>query len=253
MASIINFIKGLVTIARFLPELFSAISKLVKMIKDAIDDAERKKLNEKFNEALKEAQKTKDTSKVEDLFGGLDFKKEAQESATIKKEPFTIKIIEPEKKSPKLFIDTTNMNFKVSSFSASSSVIINPTVDPTTPRNTTFLGQGMGGKMGSKLLSIAVLFMIGCKSGDKLPGENAPTYKPKIFAGDSVNGGITRAQSNEFVSAVDPEFDKYLAVHQDTMSCIFQTYVNNCERFKKQQVDCKPVSREAMDDKLNRL
>ncbi len=246
MASLINFIKGLVTIARFLPELFSAISKLVKMITDAIDDAERKKANDKFNDALNEAKKTKDTSKVEDMF---DPKPKTQSL-------FSLRVIDPVKPDvvEKKSIDLSKGNMGISFMSASSSVIIDPTVSPTTPRNVSSLGSGMGGGMGSKFVGIAILLsLLSCRSTDKLPGENAPSYKPEIFAGDSANGGITRAQSNQFISAQDPEFDNYFAVHANTMSCIFQTYVNNCERFKKQRVDCKPVEMNEIKAKIERI
>lgn len=261
MAGFIELIKGLVAITRYLPELFGLITKLAKMIKNAIDDAERDKLNNKFNEALKDAKQTKDTTKVEDLFGGVQAKlvsdkqepELVQKTKIVKIQSFDIKFIKPVKKE-KLSIDLSKTKMGFSFMSASSSVIVSPTVNPTTPRNVSTMGSGMGGSMGSKLLSLAFLLLLSsCRSGDKLPGVNAPTYKPEIFAGDSVNGGITRSQTNQFISAQDPEFDNYLAVHSNTMSCIFQTYVNNCEKFKSQIVECKPAKIQDIKNKIERI
>lgn len=252
MQNLILIIKNIIAVLRYMPELFSLVSKFIGLIKNAIDEAERKKLNEKFNNALEKSKETKNTSEIEDLFGNQEVKTVLIEEKVIKPvSGFDIKFIEPKKEEK---INVGNVSFKMSFAAPSSSVIINPTVNPTTPRNVNQIGYGMGGSMGSKFLSIAILFtFLGCRSQDKLPGENAPSYKPKIYAGDSLNGGITRKQSNEFISANDPEFDNYLAVSANTMSCIFQTYVNNCEKFKKQVVQCKPVNSEQVKSEIERI
>lgn len=113
--------------------------------------------------------------------------------------------------------------------------------DDPTVYNVNHVG-GNGNRISSYLigpLSMLVLFLFsGCAN---LP-ENMPDYKPRLYAGDSANVGISRKQSGELIRANDPKFDEFVAMRYENLSCLYETYIQNCERFKQQSVQCTPIT-----------
>lgn len=75
-------------------------------------------------------------------------------------------------------------------------------------------------------LSLLLLLINSCSSGQ------LPKWSGEIWAGDSKNAGITRAQANQTIKATDPAFDKYLAISYDDFRSFYATYVLGCKEWK---------------------
>lgn len=106
-------------------------------------------------------------------------------------------------------------------------------------------------RMGSKFIGIMLCFLFfGCKTVNTPP--NTPSFRPKIYAGDSKRGGITRAQSNEFIPAEDSEFDEYLAMSYEDFSCFTQVFVLNCKEYKTSKPVCKSISKSRIQMEINK-
>lgn len=104
---------------------------------------------------------------------------------------------------------------------------------------TTFVNRvnmSGGGRMGSKFFVLALLlpFFTGCKTG----AVNEPNYKPKLYAGDSNQGGLYRKQSNDLIKANDPRMDNMVGMSYATFACIHKTYIQNCREYKEAVVSC---------------
>jgi len=252
-------------VIKYLPTIIEGVKLIVKMIQDAGDAIDRAQKAKELKEAVKEARETKDTSKLEGAFGimverpepevvqevvsvqsGVGFELRSvgllEEPAKEEKKTLTLDLSGPTQAS--LF---SRMKEKASSMSfgimSSISGTITPDVDPGDPLvyNVNHVG-GNSRRMSSQLigpLAIAFLFTLGSCAK---PAPNQPTYQPKLYAGDSERGGVTRKQSQEFISARDDKFNDYVALSYDDLSCVVQTYVNNCKEYKQQVVKCQKMS-----------
>lgn len=63
---------------------------------------------------------------------------------------------------------------------------------------------------------IFLLATSGCKTG-------IPPMNVKFWAGDSMNGGITRSQDKKTIECKDPAFDEYIALSYDDLKLIYNT------------------------------
>lgn len=257
----LNQIKTIMAILRYLPEAFKLVKQFLSLVKNAIDESQRKKLNEKFEQALEQAKETKDTSNIEDLFAGN--KKQEIKLIEVKKEVIVPKqVLKPvnnfDIKFKRVIEIDAQKGFEISGFksmgfgSPSNSVI----ADGSKPQVT---GFGLNNKMSSKwIVSIALIVIssfIGCKGSDIEPpkGENRPDYKPKIWAASSKDGGLVRSQSNEFIDAKDARFDDYFAMDSSTLACVYKTYINNCKEFKHKVIECDGVDAQKVQEAILKM
>lgn len=65
-----GFIGGVKVVLKFLPDLISIVKTIWGWVQQGIADAEIKRRLALFDQAAQIAKDTKDTSKLEDLFGG---------------------------------------------------------------------------------------------------------------------------------------------------------------------------------------
>lgn len=83
----------------------------------------------------------------------------------------------------------------------------------------------------NQILSLAFLLGIhGCTT-------TVPKWDGKIWAGDSANAGITRAQETDpakrTIKASDPAFDDYMAMSYADFKSFYQTYVLGCNDWQE--------------------
>ena len=106
-------------------------------------------------------------------------------------------------------------------------------------------------RMGSRFFTIILLVFtaIGCKKADPI---NLPTFKPRLYAGSSSDAAIVRKQSNEVISCESPEINEYVAMKYTDLSCIYETYVFNCERYKTATPKCSDLSPEKIKSLLDK-
>lgn len=81
-------------------------------------------------------------------------------------------------------------------------------------------------------LSSFFLFLpsLGCNS-------TTPQLHPHLYAGDSVNDGISRAQNHELILCKAPEMDDMVCMHYKDLQCNFQVYVLGCDKWKQAAYD----------------
>lgn len=58
-----------------------------------------------------------------------------------------------------------------------------------------------------------------------------PRWEGKIYAGDSGNAAISRAQSNEVISCASPEVDKFICMTGDDFKSFYDTYILGCRQW----------------------
>lgn len=93
-------------------------------------------------------------------------------------------------------------------------------------------GNWKGFFVVSKILIFLSLFVI--VSCGKKPIPACP--KCKIYAGDSSQGAVVRAQDNEVIYANDPEFDNMVAMSAEGFKAFVQTYVYGCRQWKTRRL-----------------
>ena len=74
---------------------------------------------------------------------------------------------------------------------------------------------------------ILLLLLVSC--GKPVP---IPVWNGKLFVGDSQREGLVRAQSNEFIAANSPEFDKQISMSDEDFRSFYTTYVLGCKEWK---------------------
>ena len=78
----------------------------------------------------------------------------------------------------------------------------------------------------NQILAVLLLISIGgCSHG------SIPRWDGKLYAGDSKRVGVTRAQSEEFISASDPKFDGGLWMSYADFRSFYSTYVLGCKEW----------------------
>lgn len=255
MAQIMSVLSALWAFMKMLPQVWEVLKEVYKIYKDYQDKKELEKKKEEIIDAIKHSQETKDTSKLENIFGinGLNFRLKVVETEE--------KPIIEEKKSLKI----NNLAFSLKGIktiddslvveSLASEEIVEPEVSSGGFFKSFSFGSNMSSargigasffvnnkingasRMTSKFYSLFLLLFVlsSCKSP---PKPNQPDYKPKLYAGDSANISVTRKQSGEVIQCSDPRFDKFVAMRYEELSCIYETYIQNCERFKTPYVRC---------------
>lgn len=69
--------------------------------------------------------------------------------------------------------------------------------------------------------------------------HNVPVWDGKIYAGDSKKEGLSRNNPNqppEFISAIDPHFDDFMAMTYADFKSFYATYVLGCKDWGTSQV-----------------
>lgn len=255
-----GFFKSLPTIKKWLTDIYNVIS-------DLIWKAHQKKIDNDLNKASEEAKQTKDTSNLENLFGGTKPKEITHPpKAEVHKQdaPVAAMTIAPEvpseveeKKKTTTHLQESNGSgifFKVlgaaagltalnavfgaKSAKAASLGSISSSVDITQINRVQLNGAS---RMGSKMLGLAFILFISMNASKCQTAENRPNYAPKIWAGDSQTGSVVRAQENQSIPATSREFDNYVALSYRDLACVYKTYVDNCEKFRSPIVDCSGI------------
>jgi len=254
----VSIISAIVTFIRFIPDLIKIWKEVQALLEGYQDKKEAQDKAKEIADAVKKARESKDTGALEDIFApnafSIKFKVEkksleltddviAQDHVEIdyheepvypqnpQDYPHELEIAtEPQDEQPK-----PSIKFSFFGLGRSNSQVIGASYT-----NTTRLGQTT--RMGSTFFAIAFLlpFISGFACSEK-PVKNQPSYKPKLYAGDSDRYGITRKQSGEFISSADPRFDDYVAMRYSALACVYETYVQNCREYKKQVVKCSDV------------
>lgn len=244
-----SIISAIVTFVRYIPELIKIWKEISALLGDIQDKKEAKDKAQEIADAIRTAKETKDTSGLEDLFGpkGFDVKFKVEEKKSLK----TVALAAP---------TDLDISFTTPSNKMEVMAFDEPALDPSLTEDMSgiaseeafsFMGRisgdlpgsfvnrttiGTGPRMGSTFFLLLISFhLLGCKT----QVVNQPSWKPKVYAGDSSQGGITRKQSGEFIRATDKKFDEYMSVSYSDYSCLVQTYVYNCERYKKSVVKCE--------------
>lgn len=75
---------------------------------------------------------------------------------------------------------------------------------------------------------ITLMFLVSCSNPKPIPVWNG-----KLFVGDSLKIGISRAQSGEFIPADSEAFDKYIAMSDEDFRSFYTTYVLGCQSWGK--------------------
>lgn len=60
-----------------------------------------------------------------------------------------------------------------------------------------------------------------------------PKWRGDIYAGDHETLSIRRAQANQRVSCIDPEFNDYICMTGESFRSFVDTYVIGCVKWKK--------------------
>jgi hypothetical protein len=83
---------------------------------------------------------------------------------------------------------------------------------------------------------IVALLLVSCSKPKPIPIWNG-----KLFVGDSQRQGLSRAQSNEFISADSEEFDHFIAMSDEDFRSFYTTYVLGCQSWgKKTKLGLRP-------------
>jgi hypothetical protein len=80
--------------------------------------------------------------------------------------------------------------------------------------------------LASKILLVS-LYVVSCKH------PTPPAWEGKLYAGDSVEAAIVRAQSNERISCSDPQFDDYVCMSYSHYKSFIKTFVDGCVAWDK--------------------
>lgn len=268
-----NWVAAILAFMKALPEIIKAVKEVLKFISDAVDSFDKKKKAEEFSKALKEARESKDTSRLEDMFGiqraepiQIETKSVSQTGLSLS---FT-KVVTPEPTEKKSLDDVPNLGEAKKESSRSSSILLSLKPSDRSSGGFSLFGFGGGGaasgseiegsgvmhtkigpntaRISSRFIPIIIMFiLVACRS---VP--NQPNYKPKLFAGDSSRAQIVRKQSNEYLSCTDPEFDRYIALKDSALQCLYETYILNCQSYKKAVVPCEDVDLKRIDKELRR-
>lgn len=264
--NLMSIITAIITFVRYIPELIKIWKEISALLGEIQDKKEAKDKAKEIADAIRTAKETKDTSSLEDLFGpkGFDVKFKVEEKKSLK----TVALAAPSNLD--ISFTTPGNKLEVMSFDAPIDAPIDaPVVEPSlsddmdnisSNESFSFMGRisgdlpgsfvnrttiGTGPRMGSTFFLLLISFhLLGCKT----QVVNQPTWKPKVYAGDSLQGGITRKQSGEFIRATDKKFDEYMAVSYSDYSCLVQTYVYNCKEYKKPVVKCDARFTEYLKD-----
>ena len=70
-------------------------------------------------------------------------------------------------------------------------------------------------KISRICLTVASLFLISC------PSPSIPSWKAKIYAGDSQTVSIRRSQDNESIPCNEPKFDNYACVSYEDLAELY--------------------------------
>lgn len=271
-----SIMSAIVTFIRYIPELIKIYREIAGLIEEAKDTKEATKKAGEIAEAIKKARATKDTSDLEDMFRPKNFdikivqKKSLdlgnlqlwasildQKKITEEVEQFLAK---EEPKNPLKEIEKLVLAQELNEIPASEETpkVEEPIAPPKKSlfgfsfmsRSSAIIGGSYisnvrmtgGGRMGSSFFMILILITaFGCKKTVR----NQPDFTPRLYAGDSEQGGVYRKQSGEFILATDPKMDDMVALSYKDLSCVYQTYVQNCQAYRKKVVKCKDLSAEA--------
>lgn len=64
--------------------------------------------------------------------------------------------------------------------------------------------------------------------------KEVPVFNKDVYIGDSSQQALVRKQGGQVIKASDPKFDQMVSVSRDDFACLLETFLVNCERFKKQ-------------------
>lgn len=94
-----------------------------------------------------------------------------------------------------------------------------------------------GGRMGSKLLPVFLLFILlsGCAS--ELLDRNAPSFNPKLYAANYKSQSIIRRRGEDEIRCNQPGFNEFVALRYDQLLCL-QKIIDSCERFGPEPLIC---------------
>lgn len=99
------------------------------------------------------------------------------------------------------------------------------------------------------VLYLCVFILSACQQPT---APNMPSFKPKLWAADSHQAAIVRSQDKELIPANDVRFDDYVALTYSDLSCVYQSYVENCTQFKDPRPKCTEVPIEQIKSIINR-
>ena len=262
--NLMAILTAIVTFFRYLPELVKIWTQVAQLLQDYADKKAAKEKAKEIAAAIGKARETKDTTDLEQIFGpksfNITFKTiEEKKSLDVGALSFDAKLIVEKPAEIDPLVLATDMGTQyVSEVQPQFKEIKSSDKDQLIAKTSTFSFMGFGGgqssvgitstfvnhnkmtgggRMGSKFfVFFAILTIIGgCKTGAK----NEPNYKPKLYAGDSQQGGMYRKQSNELIRSNDPKFDQMVGMSYATFACIHKTYIQNCREYKEAVVSCE--------------
>lgn len=276
----VSIISAIVTFIRFIPELIKIWKEVTILLRDIGDAKDAKDKAKEITQAIKKAQETKDTSDLEQVFGPKSFDikftpVEEKKSLDLGAIAFDVKI-----KNEASIKDTVEQFFQdqqeknplkeieklVLETPEASNATITEEATPIEQKSTFSFFGFMGGsdstaigasfvnhvfmsggpRMKSKFFVILILlpFINGCKTD----AINQPNYKPKLYAGDSAQGGLYRKQSGELIRATDPKMDDMVGMTYSTFACVHKTYIQNCREYKEAVVRCDGLDEKFYED-----
>lgn len=258
-----SIMSAIVTFIRFIPELIKIYKEIAGLLEEIKDTKEATKKAEQIADAIKKARVTKDTSDLEDMFGSNSVQKKSLELGAL---TLDLKILDQKEIVQEVEQFLAEEEPKNPLKEIEKLVLASENTEPTPESpvelkkplfNFSFMGRSSGSiggsyinnvrmtggvRMGSSFFLILIIITsFGCKKTVR----NQPDYAPRLYAGDSSQGGVYRKQSGEFIRATDPKMDHMVALSYKDLSCVYQTYVQNCQAYRKRVVKCKDLSAEA--------
>lgn len=88
----------------------------------------------------------------------------------------------------------------------------------------------------TSLLTLVTAFLfIGCT-------KEIPKWSGTIWAADSSDQSIKRAQDNQKIETKDPRFDDYAAISYQDLGCMYSQLIDNCVQWRSMVPECKPIA-----------
>lgn len=91
--------------------------------------------------------------------------------------------------------------------------------------------------MAANAISLLTVSLLGCPFVSSKP---IPKWDGKLYAGNSKEQEVTRAQANEHIKCSDPKFDAMTCMSYRDLEKFYETYVEGCKVWKEVYIMVRP-------------